>query len=259
MRAASCFLFASLLFGGGCLAYNAECPPDTTPIIGRTESFLDLRHSFVRTREAPIGNLITDAFYAELLSFGADLAIVDSGSIRDQSDCGAMDFIDAGPVSRGLIAEILPFDNKLALVEVTGNDLMKVLEHSVARLGDPGEMGVASQFLQVSHLQFQVDCAGAAQEGNQVGERVSHVAIADAAGSWTPLDAQQTYRIATNTFLADGGDAYLWLRNQHPLPSALPDFVVVATYISTQPGSVVAPAVSGRILLDQSCLEGTAE
>jgi 5'-nucleotidase / UDP-sugar diphosphatase len=237
----------------GCVAYNADCSPDETGIIGQTETVLDLRHSFVRTQEAPIGNLITDSFYDYLQPQGARLALVNGGSIRDRSACHDSDFIDRGPIRLGTLVDILPFENELALVEITGSDLYKALEHSVARLGDPGEAGVAGQFLQVSRLRFDVDCAQPAQEGDQVGYRISRVEVRDAADTFSAVNSAETYLVATNTFLADGGDGYAWLREKRTQADQRPDFLVVASYVSSRPEHTVAPSVDGRIRLSDSC------
>ena len=254
MKAQGACVVAATVALTSCVAYNTDCPPDESAVIGQTETVLDLRHSFVRTHEAPIGNLITDAFYDYLVPQGAELALVNGGSIRDRTDCSATDFIDRGPIRLGQLVEILPFDNKVALVEVTGRELAKVLEQSVARLGDPGEPGMAGQFLQVSHLRFDVDCAQPAQVGDQVGNRVRNIEIRSSSGVYDAWNPNATYVVATNSFLSNGGDGYVWLRTQRPLTDPRPDFAVVASYIAAFPGRSVAPTVDGRIHLLESCV-----
>jgi 2',3'-cyclic-nucleotide 2'-phosphodiesterase (5'-nucleotidase family) len=250
-----------------CLAYNPDCPPDETSVVGHVETLLDLRRSFIRTREAPVGNLITDAFYAHMAAeFGATLgiAVVNAGAVRDRTDCAAREFIDRGPVTLGQIADMLPFDNEVVLTEIGERDLWRALEHSVARLGDPGETGLAGQFLQVSHLRVSVDCslqaAGDDIDGPIVGQRITGIEVIDADGHATPLDKVNPspttrYKVATNTFLADGGDGYTGIFARQAVPGELsrPDFVVVANYIADH--TPVSPAVEGRITLATSCIE----
>ena len=93
-----CLLVTVLAGLTGCLAYNVECPSDDSAVLGRTESLLDLRRTFLRTREAPIGNLIADAFYDHMRAqFQPDdkvIAVVNAGSIRDRNDCRITEFIE---------------------------------------------------------------------------------------------------------------------------------------------------------------------
>ncbi len=262
MSRRAAWVIAGALCLAGCVAFNPDCPADETALIGRTETLLDLRRSFVRTREAPIGNLITDAFYDHLAAeFGSQpgFAVVNAGAIRDRTDCETREFIDRGPVTLGQIADMLPFDNRVVLVEVSERDLWRALEHSVARLGDPGEAGLAGQFLQVSHLRFTVDCAQPAAQSSVVGQRITRLFIADASGNEQELSRASVsdtnrYRIATNSFLADGNDGYTGLFARQAIPAELerPDFVVVANYIADH--TPVAPVSEGRIELLPSCL-----
>ncbi len=244
------------LFLPSCLAYNPECEPDNTEIIGYTDTLLDLRQSFVRTREAPIGNLVADSF---LEHFGgqADIALVNSGSIAESVDCDSSGFIDRGPIRMGQISNMLPYDNQVVRVQMSGADIRQALEHAVARLGLPGESGAATRFLQVAKLHFTVNCARAAQGDGVVGQRIgTPIKILNTLGEWVDLDENeggtpQLYSVATTSFLADGGDDFEWMRTLLPDANPGDDFVVVAAYLTSL--TSVAPAFEGRIQLDDNC------
>jgi len=260
-----CTMIALCATLAGCLDFNLDCPPDNTEVVGRTETLLDLRHSFLRTREAPVGNMIADAFYDHMRpQFQPDdlvIAIINTGSIRDRNDCRVTEFIDRGPVTLGQVADMLPFDNNVVVAEVAERDLWRMLEHAVARLGDPGEGGLAGQFLQVSHLEFAVDCdLRAAVDDEQLGLRVTRIQIRDADGNLgTALDradltSTRRYKVVTNSFLAEGGDGYVDMFAKQPLPEDIEraDFLVVANYIADR--TPVTPTTEGRINLESNCV-----
>jgi 2',3'-cyclic-nucleotide 2'-phosphodiesterase (5'-nucleotidase family) len=186
------------------------------------------------------------------------------------------EIIDRGPIRLGQLAGMLPFENLVVLVEVSEIDLWDVLEHSVARLGNPGDAGIAGRFLQVSHLRFDVDCDRPAATADQVGERVTAITWIDEAqdgsteehvldrgarndpsrgacddGGGNP--APCLIGIAVNDFLEGGGDGYEWLRTKIGIAEERADFVAVANYIANQPNQAVSPAIEGRINLDASC------
>lgn len=260
----------------GCVAYNPDCEPDDTSVVGRTDTILDLRPELIRTREAPVGNLVSDAYYAHLRADGARAAVVNAGSIHDRTECQVAEIIDRGPIRLGQLAGMLPIDNLVVLVEVSETELWDVLEHSVARLGDLGDAGIAGRFLQVSHLRFDVDCDRPAATADQVGNRVTAITWIDEAqdGSTTEHVLNREARndpslgacddgggnpapclikIAVNDFLGGGGEGYEWLRTKIAIAEERPDFVAVANYIANQPDQTVSPAIEGRINLDSSC------
>ena len=71
-----------------------------------------------RCQETELGNLMSDALRGSL---GADLMLCGSGSIRKKQ---------AGPVfTRGDLRELMPFDDQLFLLHVTGAQLRRMLAH----------------------------------------------------------------------------------------------------------------------------------
>ncbi len=126
----------------------------------------------------------------------------------------------------------MPFGNAVLVLEAKGRDLRAMIEHGLSRYGQ--EFG---GFPQVSGLKAVFDPARPA------GQRVSSVAVGDA-----PLKAERDYRLATNDFLAAGGDGYAMLRdlrrvvdaNAGPLLAG-----VVIEYVK-QKGTVAAK-VEGRL------------
>jgi len=152
--------------------------------IGTTETPLDSRRATVRSQEAAVGNLIADAMREAV---DADVAITNGGGIRADRE------YEAGTkLTRADIFAELPFGNKTVKLEVTGQVILDALENGVSQVEE-----VAGRFPQVSGMNVEVDLS------KPTGERVQSVTI----GS-TPLDPAKTYTLATNDFMAGGGDGY---------------------------------------------------
>jgi 2',3'-cyclic-nucleotide 2'-phosphodiesterase (5'-nucleotidase family) len=129
-----------------------------------------------------LGNLIADAFRA---AAHADVAIVNNGGIRAD--------LPAGPVTWGQLFEVVPFQNYVVRLRVTGAVLRATLEHAV---------GMADARAHVSGITVRVAAA------NPVGQRVTSVTLADGRAL---LDTA-TYTLAVPDFMAAGGSGYAMLR-----------------------------------------------
>jgi len=145
------------------------------------EAALDLEGEHVRARETNLGNLITDILRQ---AAGAQVAIINGGGIRAGIPKGAITVKD--------VYTVLPFDNYLVAIKLTGKQLREALEHGVS-----GDENRAGRFPQVSGLSFTYNPRALA------GSRVKEVLIGG-----QPLDLQKEYVVATNDFMAAGGDGY---------------------------------------------------
>ncbi|MDH5201962.1 MAG: 5'-nucleotidase C-terminal domain-containing protein [Nitrospirota bacterium] len=142
---------------------------------------VDLDGENVRRKETNLGNLITDVMrYAS----GADIAIINGGTIRTS--------IKKGEVKVKNVYSVLPFDNYIVAIKLTGKQIKKALEHGVSAI----EEG-AGRFPQVSGLSFKY------KRSAKTGEKVNEILIAN-----KPIDPDKEYIVATNDFLAAGGDGY---------------------------------------------------
>lgn len=193
--------------------------------IGTTETPLDSRRATVRGAESAIGNLFADAMREAV---GADLAITNGGGIRADREYAA-----GAKLTRGDILAELPFGNKTVKLELTGKDIRAALENGFSQ----AEKG-AGRFPQVSGLVVEVDVTKPA------GERVLSVAVDGA-----PLDEAKTYILATNDFMANGGDGYSVFKGAKQLIDPI-DATFIASqvidYIAAR--KTVAPKVEGRIV-----------
>jgi 5'-nucleotidase len=155
-----------------------------------SEVDLDGDRARVRSEETNLGDAIADAMLWKTSSQGARVALHNGGGVRAS--------VPQGPVTMGQILEVLPFGNEISLVALTGRQLLDALENGVSQV----EAG-AGRFPQVSGLRFSFDPAAAA------GERVRLVGVWDPkAGAYRALLPEETLIVATNDFLAGGGDGY---------------------------------------------------
>lgn len=141
----------------------------------------------VRAGETNLGNMIT----ASLLDISkADVALVNGGGIRTS--------IDKGPVTKGEVLAVLPFGNTVRVIEIKGSDLLAALEVGIDTY--PTEKGA---FPHIGGMSFTFDSKKPA------GKRVVSAMVGTA-----PVDPEKTYKLATNDFIAAGGDGYVMLKGK---------------------------------------------
>jgi 5'-nucleotidase/UDP-sugar diphosphatase len=157
--------------------------------LGTTATELDSRNATVRTREAAIGNLFTDAMRE---ATGADVAVTNGGGIR----AGKV-YPPGSTITRRHVLAELPFANRVITVEMTGGDLKRALDNGLAQLPNAG-----GRFPQVSGLSLEADLK------RPPGQRILRITIGGA-----PLDESKIYKVAVNDFLARGGDNYVQFRD----------------------------------------------
>ena len=150
-------------------------------VIGKNTIELDGERNSVRFGETNLGNLITDAMMDET---GADLAITNGGGIRAS--------IKVGDITKGDVVSVLPFGNFVVTKQLTGAQIKEVLEFGVRSYGES-----LGGFPHVAGIKFVVD------PSRPVGDRIISLTINDKA-----LDMNKTYTVATNDFMASGGDDY---------------------------------------------------
>lgn len=132
--------------------------------------------SYEYDAESPLANLVTDVLREE---GAAELAFQNPGGIKRA--------LKKGVVKTRDMYDILPFDNEIVVMNLTGKHVRNLLTRSISK-----EFGL----LQVSGLQYSF---------KTVDGKASLVGVT-AEGS--PLDDGRTYKVATNSFLAGGGDKF---------------------------------------------------
>ena len=232
-------------------AIQKEIDDEYGTVFAKTEVALNgEREPGNRTEETNLGDLITDALVwgAEREGTEVDAAVTNGGGIRAS--------IAAGDITKKDINTVLPFGNTLSIVKVTGAELLEALEAST--YCTPTSIG---GFPQVSGIEFTVDTTKAYDQGEQYPgstyygpKSIQRVTIETVGGE--PFDANATYTIATNDFMAAGGDTYYAFAAasvNYDLGIAMDE--VVMDYITDElKGTVTAEAYgepAGRITVDQ--------
>lgn len=199
--------------------YKAEVDAIQAVVIGSTEVLLEGTRDLVRTRETNLGNLITDAI---LDVSGAQVVLTNGGGIRAS--------IPAGKITRKQVFDVLPFGNLIVVKEVPGSVIKEMLETG-SRLY-PASNGA---FLHTAGLTYCID------DSKPSMERVHSVMV-----NGKPLMLDQKYQLATNDFMAAGGDGYTVLANYPIYAEMISLEEALAEYLN-KVGDSVAPQAEGRI------------
>jgi len=166
---------------------EAELSRELDQVVSHTPIDLNGERKDIRYRSTNLGRLICAAIQK---ATGADAAIFNSGSIRAS--------IPAGDITQGQLLTVLPYDNYVVTVRLTGRELLAALNLG---LSQPGE----GAFLQFYGLEVTaLESARYASDGSITrSDRTETVSIGG-----RPLEPDQVYTIAINDFLRDGGDGY---------------------------------------------------
>ena len=157
-----------------------------------------------RTQETTMGDLASDAMYWQVTQAAGsapDAVVLNGGAIRASIKAGEIKLLD--------IHNVFPFNNQLCTVEVTGAQLLEALEAATQSSPDP--MGA---FPQVYGIKYTLDTTVPYEKGELYPGTTyyapaapgSRITIHEVAGK--EFDPEATYTIATNEFVATGGDTY---------------------------------------------------
>lgn len=168
--------------------------------VGSADGVLDGDRARVRAQPTTLGVLIARSMMDRT---GADLALMNSGGVRDS--------LPAGQISYRDVLKVQPFGNTVATVTLRGDELVQYLQ-AAAKM-TPG----SGAFPQTAGVRMIID--GGVLKEVRIGGR--------------PIDPQRSYRLAVTNFTATGGDGYPKL-NTHPgyVDSGLTDADVLRTYIA---------------------------
>jgi 2',3'-cyclic-nucleotide 2'-phosphodiesterase/3'-nucleotidase len=154
---------------------QAEIGPVKNTIVGKT--LWEMSHE--RSKVSLLGQWSTDVMRE---ATKADIAFLNGGGLRTA--------IPAGNITVGKLYEVMPFDNTLYVVELSGEQVLQVLRHGI---NNP-QIGM----VQFSGIQVKYD------EAMPKDERIIAVIMSDG----TPLILNRFYKVVTNDFMAYGGDEY---------------------------------------------------
>ena len=143
--------------------------------IGVVDSKLEGDRAIVRFEPTNMGHLIA---LAQMEKVGADLAVMNSGGIRDSIAQGDITYKD--------VLKVQPFANVVGFVTLNGKELLDYLTAVAAK---PIDSGAFAQFAGVSLMIEQGVLKTATIKGQDI-------------------DPAKNYRLAINSYIASGGDKY---------------------------------------------------
>ena len=179
----------------------------------------------IRRTETNLGDFIADSIYwymNERDDVDCDIAIANGGGIRTEVEKGEWTYLKCKNVQ--------PFGNMLCVVEITGRQILDMLEYSVRLVGekdDNGDDAESGGFLHVAGMKFEIGAK------NEMGSRVKDVMIYDRKSArYEVINEQKIYRIGGIGYtLRRCGDGYEMLSNL-PLVKdyILEDYMAMASY-----------------------------
>lgn len=208
-----------------------------------------------RDSETNLGDLITDAMLWKIrtqatISVPAEnvVAITNGGGIRAT--------VKAGDITKKDINTVLPFGNTLAVVYVTGAELLEALEASTYCTpesigGFPQAAGLT--FTVKTYEEYDANPDPYPKSTYYGPKSIQRVTIDNVNGK--TFDPTATYAVVTNNFVAGGGDTYYaFAAATNQFDTGLPLDEVVMEYISQELKGVIGETYAepaGRITVDQ--------
>ena len=171
--------------------------------------------------ESTLGNLFCDAvLYETKKRLGADsillnVAVFNKGGLRNA--------LPKGDITVGNIFELMPFDNELILLKLSGDQMKDMLTKIAEKGGIPiGGMKMI----------------------------ISKTTASDVFINGKPFDESKEYWIATSDYLANGGDNYTFFKNAKEkklMNVLLRDVIISYCNDMTKKGNILKPMLDGRI------------
>ena len=123
--------------------------------------------------ETRLGNFFADALLAEARKRipDADFSFGTKGGLRTE--------LPRGPITIGRLFELMPFENEIVVLEISGKDVQALARFIAADGGQP-----------VSGIRMEID------QGNATDIRIDG----------NPIDTSRNYKLVTYDYLANGGD-----------------------------------------------------
>jgi 2',3'-cyclic-nucleotide 2'-phosphodiesterase (5'-nucleotidase family) len=174
--------------------------------------------------ESLMGNFVSDVLAnrsEKYLDQEIDFAISNAGGLRIPS-------IPAGPLQRSTIYELLPFDNVLVVLSLTGKKVQQLADHIAEAGGWPVSGGFAMVIAQRKAARIRI-------QGK-------------------PLDPEHLYRVAMPDYVANGGDnaSFLTTIPQESTGRFMRDAVLEYIAEKNKAGEALRSSIHGRISIAEN-------
>jgi 2',3'-cyclic-nucleotide 2'-phosphodiesterase (5'-nucleotidase family) len=172
--------------------------------------------------ESSLGNFVSDAvlkktndFYKPSDHQPADICLLNNGGLRAQ--------LPKGPITRGNAFELMPFENSIVILTISGNKMQQLIQSLINFNGAPfaGAMITAK------------------------GKKIGDVKI-----NGNAFDVNRNYKVVTSDYLAAGGDKYDFFKDpiaidtlNYKLRDAIIDYMIE----ENKKGNTIKSKKDGRI------------
>lgn len=184
----------------------------------------------VAKSDASAGRLVADAQWRATRDpalGGAQFALMNPGGVRTDLRC-ANNAAPPCPVTFGEVFTMQPFGNSLVVMTLTGAQLRQMLE-------DQQRPGRPAPVLLIPSASLTYRWLAKAEHGQRVQDlKLAGVAINPAAD----------YRLTVNSFLADGGDAFVMLREGRNRLGGELDIDALIAHLKGSPGPDPVPRIT---------------
>lgn len=196
--------------------YKKQIDESMNKVIGKAAKELRCERTDI---ESPLGNFIVDLLQyqtAKLYHLPLDLCIVNNGGLRVP--------IGEGNITVGNIFELMPFENEIVVLTLTGKDLLEILAF---------EAHYRKTSFSNTELRFT-------SEGQLVSAKIGG----------NKLDVEKTYKLVTYDYLANGGDGMNCLKGLAKEPMGVTVRTLILQHIEelNKAEKLVDGNVEGRVL-----------
>ncbi|MBU4511447.1 5'-nucleotidase C-terminal domain-containing protein, partial [bacterium] len=201
--------------------YEEELGPVLGKVLGKTTVELD--------HDRYAGPSLLGEWSCEVMreKVGVQIAMTNGGGLRVP--------IPAGEITAGILYEVMPFDNTLYTMKLSGADVKANIEHGI--------MNEDIGWIQISGVMVTYN------KEAEAGNRITSMVLEDG----TPVEMDKYYTVVTNDFMFTGGDNYNFKNAQDgldtfiPIRDALMDAVEKAGIISPVKQNWLSEAITGKI------------
>ena len=162
------------------LVINEKYEDELNPILGKVlgKTTVDLDH------DRYAGPSLLGEWVCEVMKdkAGVQIAMTNGGGLRVP--------VPAGEITVGKLYEVMPFDNTLYTMKLSGADVKANIEHGIMN-DDIGWVQIAG--VKVTY-----------NSGAEAGNRITSMVLEDG----TPVEMDKYYTVVTNDFMFTGGDKY---------------------------------------------------
>ncbi len=207
------------------LAIYKKLEEDLGPVLGKVlgKTTVDLDH------DRYAGPSLLGEWSCDIMkdAAGVQIAMTNGGGLRVP--------VPAGEITAGILYEVMPFDNTLYTMKLSGADVKANIEHGI--------MNEDIGWIQISGVRVTYN------PGAEAGNRITSMVLEDG----TPIEMENYYTVVTNDFMFTGGDNYNFenakdgLNTFIPIRDAMMDAVEKAGVISPKKQNWLSEEKVGKL------------